>query len=62
MFLKLFRKEDPSENTKISLFQEKKMEKILEAGRLAPSPRNVEPWHFIAVAEKEKTKALYEGL
>jgi nitroreductase len=27
------------------------VEKILEAGRLAPSAKNCEPWHFIAVTE-----------
>ena len=39
-----------------------KLEKILEAGRLAPSARNSEPWHFIAVTDKEKRQALSKGL
>jgi nitroreductase len=38
-----------------------KLEKILEAGRLAPSARNVEPWHFIVVIESEKRKVLSKG-
>ena len=38
------------------------MEKILEAGRLAPSARNSEPWHFIAVTNPEKRKALSKGM
>jgi nitroreductase len=38
-----------------------KLEKILEAGRLAPSARNYEPWHFIAVTDAEKRKALSGG-
>ncbi len=38
-----------------------KLEKILEAGRLAPSAVNREPWHFIAVTDKEKLKALSRG-
>jgi nitroreductase len=38
------------------------MEKILEAARLAPSARNSEPWHFIAVTDKAKRKALSGGL
>lgn len=33
-----------------------KLEKILEAARLAPSAGNVEPWHFIAVTDREKRK------
>jgi len=37
------------------------MEKILEAGRLAPSAKNIEPWHFIAVTNAEKRKALSKG-
>jgi nitroreductase len=38
------------------------LEKILEAARLAPSARNTEPWHFIAVTDKEKRVALSKGL
>jgi nitroreductase len=42
--------------------EREKMEKILEAARLAPSARNTEPWHFIAVTNAEKRKALSKGL
>ena len=38
-----------------------KLEKILEAARLAPSAKNVEPWHFIVVTDSEKRKALSKG-
>ncbi len=38
------------------------MEKILEAGRLAPSARNIEPWHFIVVTDEKKRKALSKGV
>src|SRR5512146_1811246 len=41
--------------------EREKIEKILEAGRLAPSARNTEPWHFIAVTDPEKRKALTGG-
>ena len=37
------------------------MEKILEAGRLAPSAKNVEAWHFIAVTDLSKRKVLSGG-
>ena len=37
------------------------LEKILEAARLAPSARNSEPWHFIAVTDAEKRQALSKG-
>ncbi len=39
-----------------------KLERILDAGRLAPSARNTEPWHFIAVTDTEKRKRLAGGL
>lgn len=38
-----------------------KLEKILEAARLAPSARNTEPGHFIAVTDGEKRKILSKG-
>ena len=38
-----------------------KLERILEAGRLAPSARNLEPWHFIAVTDAGKRKILSKG-
>jgi nitroreductase len=34
------------------------IEKIVDAGRLAPSARRVEPWEFIAVTEKETREKL----
>jgi nitroreductase len=38
-----------------------KLKKILEAGRLAPSARNTQPWHFIVVTDIEKRKILARG-
>lgn len=37
---------------------EEKLMKILEAGRLAPSAGNIQPWHFIVVRNAEKRKRL----
>ncbi|MEM2001768.1 MAG: nitroreductase family protein [Candidatus Methanomethylicaceae archaeon] len=37
------------------------LERILEAGRLAPSAMNLQPWHFIVVTDKEKQRALSTG-
>ncbi|MCD6341405.1 MAG: nitroreductase family protein, partial [Thaumarchaeota archaeon] len=31
---------------------------VLEAGRLAPSARNMQPWHFIVVRDREKKRKL----
>jgi nitroreductase len=41
--------------------EREKLERILEAGRLAPSAKNLEPWHFIAVTDPGKRKALSGG-
>jgi nitroreductase len=38
-----------------------KLEKILEAARLAPSAGNVQPWHFIVVSDQQKRKKLSKG-
>jgi len=35
-----------------------KIEKILEAARLAPSANNIQPWHFIVVTDPEKRAKL----
>ena len=39
----------------------KKLEKILEAARLAPSASNIQPWHFIVVTDSEKRKKLADS-
>jgi nitroreductase len=38
-----------------------KLEKILEAARLAPSAGNIQPWHFIVVTDQQKRKKLAKG-
>lgn len=37
------------------------LEKILEAARIAPSAKRVQPWHFILVTEAGKRKELSRG-
>jgi nitroreductase len=39
----------------------KVIKKILEAGRIAPSAVNFQPWHFIVVTDAEKRKVLSRG-
>lgn len=39
-----------------------KLEKILEAARLAPSASNIQPRHFVVVTNAEKRKALSAGM
>jgi len=35
--------------------------KILEAGRLAPSAKNLQPWHFVVVTDSKKREVLSRG-
>lgn len=35
----------------------KVLENILNAGRLAPSAGNRQPWHFIVITDQEKTRS-----
>ncbi|MFY9605952.1 MAG: nitroreductase family protein, partial [Thermoplasmata archaeon] len=37
------------------------LKKVLEAGRLAPSASNRQPWFFLAVTDAEKRKTLTAG-
>jgi nitroreductase len=41
---------------------QEKLERILEAARLAPSASNVQPRHFILVADEERKSALSAGM
>lgn len=34
--------------------------KLLEAGRLAPSSRNLQPWHFIVIKNKDTLRRIAE--
>ena len=36
------------------------LERILEAGRLAPSSKNSQPWHFIVIRDKAVLKKISE--
>jgi nitroreductase len=36
-----------------------KLEMVLDAGRMAPSAVNIQPWHFIVVREKENLQAVW---
>jgi len=40
---------------------EEVLDRVIEAGRLAPSASNVQPWHFIIVTDSEKRNVLSEG-
>jgi len=38
-----------------------KLDRVLEAGRLAPSAGNIQPWHFIVVTDQQKRNMLSKG-
>lgn len=38
------------------------LDQILEAGRLAPSAANKQPWHFVVVTDEEIKRELSKGL
>ena len=38
--------------------EEAKLNRILEAARIAPSAANRQPWHFIVISDKQKRKEL----
>ncbi len=40
----------------------KVLHKLLEAARLSPSSKNLQPWHFVVVTEAERRKALSNGM
>jgi nitroreductase len=42
--------------------EEEKLQLILEAARLAPSSSNSQPWHFIAVKDKELRRKLVHAV
>ena len=39
--------------------EKEKLTKILEAARLSPSASNNQPWHFVAIADKETRERLF---
>lgn len=46
-------------------YRDKKIEKeilkeIIDAARLAPTARNIQPWHFVVVTEKETLRKIAE--
>lgn len=47
--------------TKIGLLNKKKLERILEAARLAPSAGNRQAWSFIVVADPKVKEGLIEA-
>jgi nitroreductase len=58
-FLDLARKRFSARGYEKRPVEEAKLKKILEAGRIAPSAANLQPWHFIVVSEPENLQKLH---
>ena len=57
-FLELAKNRYSSRNYLAKSVEREKIERCLEAGRLAPSATNAQPWHFIIVDEPELKQAV----
>jgi nitroreductase len=40
---------------------EGKLLKVLEAGRIAPSAANIQPWHFVVIKDEENKQKIYSA-
>jgi nitroreductase len=60
MFLDLAKKRFSLRKFKPQSVESEKLEIVLEAGRIAPSACNNQPWFFIVVKEKENLKKLWD--
>ena len=59
-FLDLAKSRFSLRNYKDIPVEKEKLLQILEAGRLAPSAANFQPWHFIVATETQVLEKLYE--
>lgn len=57
-FFELVRKRRSIRKYRREPVEEEKIERMLEAARLAPSANNSQAWHFIAIRDKKKIEAL----
>ena len=60
-FLELAKKRYSCRSYKNNPVLEEYINLILEAGRVAPSAANFQPWHFIVVKEKKNMEKLYQA-
>lgn len=59
-FLDLARKRYSVRKFTKQIPEKDKLNKILEAGRIAPSAVNFQPWHFVVITEKEALEDIYK--
>ena len=59
-FLSLAKQRYSSRSFKPKAVEEEKLLQILEAGRIAPSAKNNQPWYFVVIRDKENLKQITE--
>jgi nitroreductase len=59
--LEAIRKRSSVRNYKDTPIPGEVLDRVLDAGRIAPSANNYQPWHFIVVTDPERRKALTDG-
>jgi nitroreductase len=57
----VIKKRKSSRSYKLTPVPVDKLEKVLDAARLAPSAGNIQPWHFIVVSNSEKRRKIARG-
>ncbi len=57
-FIELARKRSSVRRYETTPVEESALQEILEAGRLAPSAANYQPWHFLVVRDEQKRREL----
>jgi nitroreductase len=60
-FSQLIRQRYSARSFKKDPVEQNKLLKILEAGRMAPSAVNFQPWHFLVIQQPENLKAMFEA-
>ena len=60
-FLKLAKNRYSSRDYLNKTIDENTLKSVMEAARIAPSAANKQPWHFIAVSQKEGLEKLYSS-
>ncbi|NTU41965.1 MAG: nitroreductase [Nitrospirales bacterium] len=60
-FLQLVHQRASVRNYSAAPIKDELVNEVLEAGRLAPSAANFQPWHFIVVRDEEQKKILREA-
>lgn len=60
MFLELAKERFSVRKYKDTPVEEEKLKQVLEAGRVAPSACNLQPWHFVVVRDPELKRKVIE--